>query len=130
MKILFQEDDCAPDALEYFEEKMQSLLHLSIKEFQNIAQAKSYDTGTDWSYEDKILRWCQEDPFYALFELEENDLLKAHINKLEEALKNSLRCGWHSMEGSLDGTFDDLTEQEIRQFRKDARNLIAKEVSN
>jgi hypothetical protein len=53
--------------------------------------------------------------------------LQARIKKLEEILKNALRCGWHSMEGSIDGTFDDLTEQEIRQFRKDAKSALAKE---
>jgi hypothetical protein len=52
---------------------------------------------------------------------------QAHIKKLEEILKNALRCGWHSMEGSIDGTFDDLTGQEIRQFRKDAKSALAKE---
>jgi hypothetical protein len=53
--------------------------------------------------------------------------LQARIKELEEILKNALRCGWHSMEGSIDGTFDDLTEQEIRQFRKDAKSALAKE---
>ena len=55
------------------------------------------------------------------------DKAQARIKELEEALKNSLRCGWHSMEGSLDGTFDDLSEQEIRQFRKYAHNALGKE---
>jgi hypothetical protein len=31
------------------------------------------------------------------------------------------------MEGSIDGTFDDLTEQEIRQFRKDAKSALSEE---
>jgi hypothetical protein len=52
---------------------------------------------------------------------------QARIKKLEEILKNALRCGWHSMEGSIDGTFDDLTEQEIRQFRKDAKSALSEE---
>ena len=55
------------------------------------------------------------------------DEAQARIKELEEALKNSLRCGWHSMEGSIDGTFDDLTEQEIRGFREDARKALEKE---
>jgi hypothetical protein len=52
---------------------------------------------------------------------------QTRIKKLEEILKNALRCGWHSMEGSIDGTFDDLTEQEIRQFRKDAKSALSEE---
>lgn len=46
------------------------------------------------------------------------------VTDLKECLQNALRCGWHSMEGSLDGNFDDLSRDEISEFRAKAKQLL------
>jgi hypothetical protein len=84
------------------------------------------DEEFDWVYHEGVT-WCTDKIDDTDIEYIRKDVYDARIKQLEEVLRNSLRCGWHSMEGSIDCTFDDLTEQEIRQFREDAKNALEKE---
>lgn len=45
-------------------------------------------------------------------------------DELNRMLAEALRCGWHSLEGSEDGTFDDLTHAEIAAMRSHAFALV------
>lgn len=65
MKIL-QQDDTAPDALEYFQEQLIRETGLSLWDFQQKAFRADFPMGMIWSHKGYRLSWFADDPFYTL----------------------------------------------------------------
>jgi uncharacterized small protein (DUF1192 family) len=51
--------------------------------------------------------------------------LQAELERVKAVLSEALRCGWHSLEGSPDGTFDDLTPAEVGAIRRHAQAVLS-----
>lgn len=67
-KYLIQQDDCAPDSLEYFNEQMKKITGLYVHEFQKKGKETTTekDNFISFSYENFILEIFPEDPFWKL----------------------------------------------------------------
>lgn len=63
---LFQQDDCAPDSLEYFESKLYEEVGVSLAGF--IYQGEFTHKGDlmDWILDGYVLSISADDPFYIL----------------------------------------------------------------
>ena len=70
-RLILQQDDCAPDAMESFRSIFPSKADgLTLEDFKCKAQHTSFFDGFEsrWVYRNLILVICAEDPFYALYE--------------------------------------------------------------
>lgn len=67
-KTLTQQDDCAPDSLEYFDKRFEKILGCTRKEFKNKSVYTSVDDGYShyWRFENYILEIHADDPYYKL----------------------------------------------------------------
>lgn len=67
---LLQQDDCAPDSLEYFEKEFIKITKMNIKTFESKADYSLVDDGMTmrWELDDWILEYSADDPFYQLHE--------------------------------------------------------------
>lgn len=67
-KVILQQDDCAPDSLEYFIEKFKELISISPSEFRHDATKEEIDNGyqTDFYLGDYKLSICADDPYWSL----------------------------------------------------------------
>lgn len=66
MTIILQQDDCAPDSLEFFERDFTNETGLTIQEFKDKARIETCNIGFSWTVGDYCLEWYCDDPFYAL----------------------------------------------------------------
>jgi hypothetical protein len=70
--LLLSEDECAPDAREYFIKKMEKLFKLSFKKIKEAGTRVDPDHATmEWHYQDYILSIAADDPFYKLEQIKE-----------------------------------------------------------
>ena len=69
---LLQEDDCAPDAREYFEKEMVKKFNLSMNDFMKKGEKHIYSTGIERIYQNYVLSFFAEDPFYLLEQIVED----------------------------------------------------------
>lgn len=68
MNYLLIEDDCAPDALEYFEKNFTKIVGLTIREFEALAKPmEDNEFGTE--YNGFVLEYFPEAPQYHLSRL-------------------------------------------------------------
>jgi hypothetical protein len=69
MVMLLQQDDCAPDVLEYFCRDFKGLMNMSVEEFKSLATHEVYDEGRgmQWRCKGVTLEYHCEDPFYCLY---------------------------------------------------------------
>jgi len=67
MPKLFQQDDCAPDSLEYFNYQLQEKTGMSISEFKATGTRADPDDMTIRHLNDiYYLDYCADDPYYEL----------------------------------------------------------------
>lgn len=68
--LVLQEDDCAPDAREYFNKNFADLMGLSVKEFKGCSYREAIDEGRGirWTRGDFVLEFHCEDPYYNLYD--------------------------------------------------------------
>jgi hypothetical protein len=69
MKPILYEDDCAPDAREYFDIAMIKITGMNHSEFEKIAIVTEKNDGLtlSWRYGKFILEYSGDDPFYILY---------------------------------------------------------------
>ena len=69
MKPVLYEDDCTPDAREYFDIDMVKLTGMNHVEFQNIAARTEKNDGmtVSYKYNQFVLEYSGDDPFYILY---------------------------------------------------------------
>ena len=69
MKPILYEDDCAPDAREYFDIDMKKITGMTVTEFENAAVLTELDNGMimQYAYGPFILEYSGDDPFYRLY---------------------------------------------------------------
>ena len=68
MKYLLQEDDCAPDAREYFIEQMKEKFNLDFNEFKQKGKRIEPDEMTlEWHYQKYVLSISADQPWYVLY---------------------------------------------------------------
>ena len=67
-KLLCSEDDCAPDAYEYFAKEFEKLVGISIYEFKNTVTVIETNYDIIWNNERYRLVYSCDDPFYRLYE--------------------------------------------------------------
>jgi len=78
-KILLAEDDCAPDAREYFDKDLEERYGLTVNEIQQKGVAATPPEGycnesyMGWIYKGYLLESFCDDPFLRLLKLEEQD---------------------------------------------------------
>lgn len=74
MKCLLQEDDCAPDAREYFFKDLENKFGLSYFDFHVSGEFQEVDDGMtlQWKYGKYILEISADDPYYKLRENEDD----------------------------------------------------------
>lgn len=72
-KVIAQEDDCAPDALEYFNKSMAKETGMNVEEFKAKAIKVEFKMGYEYTYREFALSWYADDPFYLLEREENND---------------------------------------------------------
>ncbi len=63
---LFQQDDCAPDSLEYFENKLYEEVGFSLAEFKYQGEFTCGLNFMDWVLDGYVLSVSSDDPFYIL----------------------------------------------------------------
>lgn len=68
-RYVLQEDDCAPDSLEYFEAQMQEKLGLNIAEFKAKAEHSVKDDCDMWVFNGYRLEVSPDHPWYTLAEV-------------------------------------------------------------
>ena len=68
MKKIIQEDDCAPDAFEYFNIKFQEITGMDVYEFQEKAERNDDEMTIRYVLGKYILEYAAYDPFYLLLE--------------------------------------------------------------
>ncbi len=68
-KIIISEDDCVPDAFEYFDKQMIKYTGMSTGEFKKAAVKVNFNMGYEWRYGKFTLSWFGDDPFYELKEI-------------------------------------------------------------
>ena len=68
---LLQEDDCAPDAREYFEKDFLKITEMSLREFKILAFRQSPDDGytETWTLGDFFLTHAADSPWYELYKI-------------------------------------------------------------
>jgi hypothetical protein len=71
MKPILYEDDCAPDAREYFEKDLLKITHMNIREFIDTGSFEEKDNGMTltWQNAEFILEYSGDDPYYRLYRL-------------------------------------------------------------
>lgn len=69
--LILSEDDCAPDAREYFEKEFKEILGMSIKEFEKKATRIERDEGRVVEYwlGKYMMDYSADHPFYSLYDL-------------------------------------------------------------
>ena len=70
MYLILEQDDAAPDSLEYFTKEFLRIVGVGIQTFKS--KAKRHEFGGCINHDDGIfvLQWCEDRPFYWLFEIE------------------------------------------------------------
>lgn len=63
---LFQQDDCAPDSLEYFESKLYEEVGVSLIGFKDQGEFTHGGDCMDWVLDGYVLSVSADDPFYIL----------------------------------------------------------------
>lgn len=63
---LFQQDDCAPDSLEYFESKLYEEVGVSLAGFKSQGEFTCGINFMDWVLDGYVLSISADDPFYIL----------------------------------------------------------------
>ncbi len=67
MKLLLQEDDCGPDAREYFIKEMKEQFDLSIHDFAKHGIRTEDDLCIQYKLNGFILEYNNDDPYYRLY---------------------------------------------------------------
>lgn len=71
---LFQQDDCAPDFLEYFESKLYNEVGTSLSCFKEQGELTCGLNSMEWVLDGYVLSISADDPFYILSRETDNDL--------------------------------------------------------
>ena len=66
--LVLQQDDCAPDALEYFCANFKDLMGMPVEAFKKASLRETFDEGRGlrWTRGDFMLEFHCEDPYYQL----------------------------------------------------------------
>jgi hypothetical protein len=73
-KLVLQEDDCAPDAREYFIKRMREKFHLIFADFHELGMFKEpNDLCMQWYLDGYLLEYNGDDPFYRLYKKKINN---------------------------------------------------------
>ena len=69
-KIIFQQDDCAPDAYETFREQFLQVVGISVEEFKSTSVRSESERGDEHYYtgEKYTLSICASDPYWTVTE--------------------------------------------------------------
>ena len=68
--LVISQDDCAPDAREYFDNKMKSIVGYTIEGFKARASAViKKDDHSEYVLNNYVLTISADDPFYKLYKL-------------------------------------------------------------
>lgn len=71
LRKLLTEDDCAPDAYEYFAKAFENIVGMSVPKFkQTAATIGTAELSINWEGERYVLSYAADDPFYVLYEKE------------------------------------------------------------
>lgn len=74
LKLLLVEDDCAPDAREYFNKTMKEKYGVAIVDFHSHGTLEQKDdTNFTWYYKGYILTNNDNDPYYRLYKEESEE---------------------------------------------------------
>lgn len=70
MKLVLQQDDCAPDSWQSFAARFKDLMGLSVEAFKKVSLRESVDEGRGlrWTRGDFTLEFHCEDPYYGLYD--------------------------------------------------------------
>ncbi len=74
MKKIFQQDDCAPDSMDAFEEMLGEVTGYTWKAFQELATKKKNEMGYELFLDEWVVSWSCDDPFYVLGKVEDCEL--------------------------------------------------------
>lgn len=68
MKYLLYEDDCAPDAREYFDKDMKEKYNIGLHDFKMLGRYVEVDNGMtlEWHLLGHVLEISADDPYYKL----------------------------------------------------------------
>lgn len=70
MKKIFQQDECAPDSMDVFKEKLAEFTGYTWEAFQQLATEKKLEMGYELHLDEWIVSWYCDDPFYKLVKRE------------------------------------------------------------
>ena len=67
--LLLEEDDCAPDAREYFERDFLKMVGKTMREFEKVAHKRELDDGyaVEYCFGDLVLTASADSPWYKLY---------------------------------------------------------------
>lgn len=67
-KYTIQEDDCDPDAREYFEKGLKEKIGISLSEFkENGILIEPDELTMQWYYQGYVLEYSGDDPYYRVY---------------------------------------------------------------
>lgn len=70
MKLLYQQDDCAPDAHEFFLKKFQKIVGISFPDWKaGKTNCSSYDDTVTYKDDTYLVTCSADDPYWKLFQL-------------------------------------------------------------
>lgn len=83
MKKVLQQDECAPDSLEYFEKDFIKETNFSLRDFISKSELTTSEDKTTitHSFNEYVLKWSCEDPFWTLYKKQDYDSLPIKSNK-------------------------------------------------
>lgn len=72
--IVLQEDECAPDALEYFQINFELMFNISFKEWLKKAEYKDIDDGygSEYTLGDIEVSYYADAPYWVIYKLNTN----------------------------------------------------------
>ena len=68
LKLILQEDDCAPDAIEYFGHEFERITGLTVDEFKKKSFRAPLQDAFIYSHKGYRLMFSADDPCYKLYE--------------------------------------------------------------
>lgn len=66
-KILLQQDDCAPDSMEYFKKEFYKTTGYTFDFFKAVADFEDLNDSFKYEYLGIVVEWCIEDPYYKVY---------------------------------------------------------------
>ncbi len=66
-ELVLQQDDCAPDSMEYFEKQFLEMFKTTFTQFKIQAKKTTQEMGADYDKDNIHIEWSCEDPFYKVY---------------------------------------------------------------